>query len=133
MLNWEKPLSNYEICKYVQKIGGNFSNRLFRGVFSRDEIIPELKRPHVKEFAVVNLSSRDSPGSHWVCYFKLSKNLVKYYDAYGNLAPCEEVVQYFGKNCEIVYNVNRDQDFNTVVCGQLSLCFLYMQYLIYLA
>lgn len=90
----------------------------FRGVYMRDKLpIRSLD----KECGVINLDNENGPGSHWVAYIK-HKNIVKYYDSFGNLRPPIEVVRYLGE--KIHYNYNRCQDFNTYICGHLCLKFL---------
>lgn len=78
--------------------------------------------PKENESAIVNLDSSFGNGTHWVCYKKV-KDIVYYFDSFGNLKPPRELLQYFG-NCDIYYNYERKQNFNSVVCGHLCLQFL---------
>lgn len=97
----------------------------FRGVFSRDEIPPE-DPGRLEECAIVNLSSLDQPGTHWVAYYKFGKTRkVYYYDSFGNLVPPRELLDVFS-SYNIFYNRGRNQNFNSVICGQLCLRFLYL-------
>lgn len=81
------------------------------------------KNPYINESAIVNLDDTTGEGTHWVCYRKI-KNDVHYYDSFGNLRPPLEVVRYFGSGVNIKYNYERQQNFDTVICGHLCLRFL---------
>lgn len=106
------PLSNIDIIKF-----GKVNIPYFRGVYIRDKLpIRSLDR----ECGVINLDN----GTHWVAYIK-NKNIVKYFDSFGNLRPPIEVVKYLGEN--IQYNYNNCQNFNTFICGHLCLKFLFDQ------
>jgi len=85
------------------------------------------KKPWVHESGVINLHDSSKSGSHWVAY-KKHKNKVFYFDSYGNLKPPIEVLKYF-EGCEIRYNYERYQDFDSVECGHLCLLFLYKKQL----
>ena len=90
----------------------------FRGVFMRNTL---PKTPKTYECGIVNLDTSSGPGSHWVAYFKRKKH-VEYFDSFGNLQPPVEIRKYLGNN--IVYNHERFQKFNTVICGHLCIKFL---------
>lgn len=76
------------------------------------------------ECGVINLDSDDNNGTHWCAYYK-SEQLCVYFDSFGSLPPPRELVRYLGSNCRIVYNYDRYQEFNSVICGQLCLLFLF--------
>lgn len=98
----------------------------FRGVFSRDEI-PAEDPQRLRECAVVNLSSLEQPGTHWVAYYKFQQEQrVYYYDSFGNLSPPNELFFAFCNTYNIFYNRGRNQNFDSVICGQLCLRFLYI-------
>ena len=80
------------------------------------------KKPKVYESAIINLDTSSGPGTHWVCY-KKSRGKVYYYDSFGNLRPPQEVLKYLD-GCEIYYNYERQQSFDSVICGHLCLKFL---------
>lgn len=82
------------------------------------------KKPKTNECAIVNLDKTIGPGTHWVAYKKFG-NLVKYYDSFGKLPPPPELINYFGKHVQIMYNYNKDQNFNSIKCGHLCLKFLH--------
>lgn len=75
------------------------------------------------ECAIVNLDDKDGAGTHWVAYVKRGVNIL-YFDSYGDLRPPAELIKYFGKAVKIFYNYNREQNFNSFVCGHLCLKFL---------
>ena len=78
--------------------------------------------PFYREAAIVNLNTSSQSGSHWTAY-KKQGNEVKYFDSFGQLPPCPELVGYL-KNCVITYNNKRYQNFNDQNCGQLCVYFL---------
>lgn len=81
---------------------------------------------HKNECGVMNLDNVHGPGTHWVCYRKCD-NIVYYYDSFGNLPPPPELILYFnsvGSNVTVRYNYERQQTFDTVICGHLCLRFL---------
>jgi len=87
------------------------------------DTLPCMAPPWKTECGVINLDSNRGPGTHWVAY-KKHGNRVVYFDSFGNLNPPKEVVRYF-KDCEIFYNHDQYQTFNTFNCGHLVLSFLY--------
>lgn len=80
-------------------------------------------RPRDYESAIVNLDSMNGSGTHWVCYRK-KRNSVIYFDSFGNLPPPSELVNYLGPSVNIQYNYDRQQEFDSVICGHLCLKFL---------
>ena len=123
LLPWHRALTDVDICKIIEKTS---LSPIFRGVFSRDEFINRVDPPLQYECGVVNLDSASGPGSHWTCYFKLGF-IIHYYDSFGNLPPPIEFVNFFDK-LDIYYNWSREQEYNTLICGHLCLCFLFKQY-----
>lgn len=77
-----------------------------------------------KECAIINLDSIKGDGTHWVAYFK-NMNDVHYFDSYGNLPPPLELLEYFGNDSKIYYNAYKYQDYDSTICGQLCVMFLY--------
>lgn len=113
-----RALSDLDIIKYAESFGISH----FRGVFSRDKL---PVKPKIYESAVVNLDIDRGKGTHWVAYFKKSKDVV-YFDSFGNLPPPLELEKYF-TGLRVKYNYNQKQKYNTNVCGQLCLKFLKSQ------
>lgn len=93
----------------------------FKGVYMRNTL--PRGPPWKNESAVINLDTAEGHGTHWVCYKKRGDR-VYYYDAYGNLRPPLELIQYLGAAVDIFYNYERDQPPHTVICGHLCLDFL---------
>ena len=91
----------------------------FIGVFSRDKL---SLYPKDQESAVVDLDVEIGTGTHWVVYKKIGKQL-KYYNSFSNLTPPLEIQKYFN-SCNIEYNYDRHQKYNTTNCGHLCLQFL---------
>ena len=84
-----RPLTNVDLTKYVKIL--NITH--FRGVFMRNAL-PSGK-PKLKETAIINLDDKSGPGTHWVAYRKLGKD-VTYFDSFGNLKPPKELINYLG-------------------------------------
>ena len=123
MLPWDRPLTNIDIDNIVRAFP---MAKIFRGTFSRDELAA-LKPRRGVEAGIINLSKSYEDGTHWTLWFKYSEDFVTYYDSYGLLEPPIEFIEYLS-HCEIWYNISREQTFNSVICGQLCLCHLLMQY-----
>lgn len=111
-----KALSNEELSVYASCLKVPF----FRGVFMKDAL---PKRILENETAVVNLDDSDGAGTHWVSYKKLG-GTVYYFDSFGNLPPPKELKYYFRTADRVLYNHERFQRRNTVICGHLCLEFL---------
>jgi len=88
----------------------------FRGVYMRDAL---PHKPRKVENAIINLDTTEGDGTHWVCYSK-KKDIVYYYDSFGNLPPPIEFTIYM-KNCDIYFNRDCEQSENTVICGHLCI------------
>lgn len=88
----------------------------FIGVFTKDRL---SERPKRIESVIVNLDLESGTGTHWVAYKKIG-NQVDYYDIFGNLQPPLEAQKYF-HGCDVNFNYNRDQKYNTTNCGHLCL------------
>ena len=61
------------------------------GVFLLDKLPKKQKK---KECGIVNFDKSDSPGTHWVAWYKNGKAKM-YFDSYG-VQPQIEVVEYLG-------------------------------------
>ncbi|KAF2885755.1 hypothetical protein ILUMI_20419 [Ignelater luminosus] len=109
-----RALTDVDLRKYAKNVP------YFRGVFMRDSLPVQ---PFRIERGIVNHDDLKGPGSHWTAYRK-DNNVVFYYDPFGDLRPPREIVKYF-HNCDIYYNSEQEQDYDTYVCGHLCLKFLY--------
>lgn len=90
----------------------------YRGTFSRDRL--PVHSNDIESF-IVNLDSYKNRGTHWVAIKKYFKKAY-YYDSFG-VEPPLEILKYL-KGCEIIYNIEQHQQFDTYICGQLCLKFL---------
>lgn len=76
------------------------------------------------ECLILNHDINRSRGSHWAALVKINKS-AWYFDPFGNLLPPLEIKEYLGENVKILLNYKKYQRFNTMICGQLCLKFLY--------
>ena len=97
----------------------------FRGVYMRDEL-QRLKTPYNYESGIVNLNTHTQPGSHWICYAKIGKDLF-YFDSFG-VYPTDEVIRYLKSKKDyelnlprIEYNVEVVQHISSHECGALCI------------
>ena len=116
----ERGLTNIDLYKYAREL--KIDN--FRGVFMRDSL---PKVAHRKECGIVILNTSEQEGSHWVCYYKDTKNERIYFDSFGQVT-LEEIQKYlkskeeFEKGKAVIQrNTDVVQRVNTHVCGHLCL------------
>lgn len=116
----KRALTNKDIEKFVQRNRRKIP--YFRGVFSRNTLPNTI---HRNECGIINLDVNSGPGTHWVAYKKRDKSIL-YFDSFGDLQPPTEIITYFNSNgiCNIFYNHDRYQTFNSTNCGHLCLMFL---------
>lgn len=81
------------------------------------------KHAHKNESCIVNLEPSSGLGSHWVAIYKKG-NHAHYFDSFGNLRPPREISHYLRDCNSILYNYDRYQSFDSVICGHLCLQFL---------
>lgn len=112
-----EPLNNYEIQDLAIKLKIPF----FSGVYVKDELLKKKKQQI--ECFVLNHETSKSNGSHWTALAK-NNNIAYYFDSFGNLSPPKEVLTYLGKKTQLYYNVNRYQEYESVICGHLAIKFL---------
>ena len=118
-LDADEALDNIQLLKYADLL----RVPKFRGVFMRDEL-PERSNP--VECGIVNLSTHNNLGTHWVCYAKLNNTRI-YFDSAGRKTPME--IQYYLKTDEEFKNrvpvIARNGDIvqrpNTKICGHMCL------------
>ena len=111
-----KALNNEELMRYALCLRIPF----FRGVFMKDRMPRQM---WTNETGIVNLDNTTGKGTHWVCYKRLLET-VYYFDSFGNLPPPKELQHYFRSAKRVMYNYNRWQNDNTLICGHLCLEFL---------
>ena len=118
-LDADEALTNIDLLRYIDEL----KVPKFRGVFMRDEL-PE--RPNPVECGIVNLSTHEQMGTHWVCYARIHNTRV-YFDSVGQKTPLE--IQYYLKTAEEFDNgskvIERNADVvqrpNTKICGHMCL------------
>lgn len=113
-----KPLSNYDILALVTALKIPF----FKGVYMRDTL---KGRPKSRECLILNHGSIKSDGTHWTA---LVKNYDKayYFDSFGKLPPPLELLNYLNQSkTQLYYNVQKYQNYGTVICGHLCVKFLH--------
>ena len=112
-----KPLSNFDLLKWIKKLG----IKHFRDIFSRNGLPKKIG----KECGIINLDDIQGPGTHWVCYRNIN-NLYEYFDPFGLIMP-NEVLDYFhtGPVKPIVYSMDEIQNRSTVLCGYWCLYYLF--------
>ena len=111
-----RPLTNIDLIKYAKLMKIPY----FRVVFMRNSL--PFDGPRANESAVLNLDDKNGPGTHWVAYKKIGKD-VKYFDSFGDLQPPRELLAYLRVKI-VKYNHQRYQKFDTFNCGHLCLKFL---------
>ena len=113
----DKPLSNFDLINWVNQLG----IKHFRGVFSRDVLPSQIDEPEV---GIMNLDSKIGPGTHWVCYRNVDKNVCEYFDSFGLIMPTElqKYLQTSGE--KIIYSTDEIQERDSVLCGYWCLYYL---------
>ena len=75
---------------------------------------------------IANTDNHDKPGVHWVAVFLNQQGHAVYFDSYGLPPQVPQHLQRVRMNCKIYkWNTKRLQSFNSLVCGQYCLMFLY--------
>ena len=84
------------------------------------------KKIHKQESGIINMDDSDGCGTNWTAY-KKHGYYINYFDSFGNLSPPIQLVEYFNSNglCNIMYNHDPYQSYDSVNCGHLCLSFLY--------
>ena len=90
------------------------------GVFSKDEITPDLKDGQF----IINLQSeKNGNGTHWIAMIR-TPTTAFYFDSFGCIAPIE-VANYLSKNGgKYNYNKKEIQDMESKACGYFCIDFL---------
>ena len=76
-----KALSNFDLKGWIDKLKIEHLRSIYRRNALPDKIL--------KECGIINLDDIEGPGTHWVCYRNLEKNLVEYFDPFGLIMPYE--------------------------------------------
>ena len=93
----------------------------FRGVSSRDTLPIQINEPEV---GIINLDTHIGPGTHWVCYRNVDKQMCEYFDSFGLIMPTE-ILRYLQTSGEkIIYSTDEIQERDSVLCGYWCLYYL---------
>ena len=93
----------------------------FRGVSSRDTLPIQINEPEV---GIINLDTHIGPGTHWVCYRNVDKQICEYFDSFGLIMPTE-ILRYLQTSGEkIIYSTDEIQERDSVLCGYWCLYYL---------
>lgn len=117
----------YELKAFVE-------SKLFEkniSVSSNDMLPCRIKLP---AGFIVNLSSSNEPGSHWVALWINEKRLCYYFDSYGFPPRTKEISKFIALHSrEVVYNMRQLQQLHSKTCGNYAACFyiMYQTVLIY--
>ena len=106
------PLANFEIEAYYQ-------NELrFNGVFSRDNLTDKIKDGAY----VINLDEYSDIGTHWAALHVNNKTAI-YFDSFG-VEHIPKKIEKFINNKNIVANIYRVQNYDSIMCGYFSIGFI---------
>jgi hypothetical protein len=95
-----------------------------RGVFIR--CAPADKIPITDYYpyaAVLNTDKSSRSGQHWVAVYVPSKDVVEYFDSYGDL-PNEDIASYLCRYPEVKRSIQPLQSLFSNVCGQFCIYFV---------
>ena len=106
------PLANFEIQAYYQ------NEAIFIGVFSRDSL-PDKEKDGAY---VINLDNYSDIGTHWIVLYVNNKT-VTYFDSFGIENIPKEVKTFIG-NRNIISNIYRIQNYDSVMCGYFCIGFV---------
>ena len=113
-------LTNHELLSLAK----HFRVGNFKGVYCIDQLFHE--KIGLDESGIVNLAASTDKGSHWVSYYRKGDERI-YFDSYGGITPIQ-IQRYLKTNAQFKNNkkcIERQtyqiQQYNTVVCGEMSL------------
>ena len=110
---------------YIEKSGLKLI-RNFLGCYPADYNVKTKK----KNFSVIfNLSNHNEAGTHFIA-INCSKNIVIYFDSFGNPCTNKHLKLFLKKNCankKLVYNKTKVQSDKSTFCGIFCLGFLLSQ------
>ena len=115
----DRALSNIELLQYIRML----KVPKFRDVFHIDEL---PKKVNDVECGIINLSTHEKMGSHWVCYVKIHKTRI-FFDSFGRKTPIQiqkylKTDKEFKNNTSVIQrNIDIVQRVNTKMCGHLCL------------
>ena len=93
------------------------------GVYPADRIPLRWPRPYA---LIINTDNHDRPGVHWVAVYLNKNGHAIFFDSYGMPPSVSHHHQRIRKNStRFGWNTKRLQSFNSTVCGQYCVMFLY--------
>ena len=107
-----RPLTNFEIQSYYQ------NEPRFIGVYSRDNLPDKVK----DEAYIINLDEYSDIGTHWIALY-VNNTTVTYFDSFGIEHIPKEVKKFIG-NRNIISNIYRIQNYNSIMCGYFCIGFI---------
>ena len=90
-------------------------------IIYKDEIFKIPYRSNLD--IIINMSSTKHPGTHWICIHTF-KDIIVYFDSFGEEPPEEIVIWSKNNQKKIIYNNYVIQHITDIDCGQLCLMFL---------
>ena len=106
------PLTNFEIQTYYQH------EPRFIGIYSRDNLPNKIKDGAY----VINLDEYSDIGTHWIDLYVNNKT-VTYFDSFGIEHILKEVKKFIC-NRNIISNIYRIQNYDSVMCGYICIGFI---------
>ena len=106
------PFTNFEIQAYYQ------AEPRFIGVYSRDNLPKKIK----DGTHVINLDEYYDIGTHGIAFYVNNKT-VTYFDSFGIEHIPKEVKKFIG-NRNIISNIHRLQNYDSIMCGYLCIGFI---------
>ena len=104
------------------------TRKRFGGVFARDTLptTTETKKKNSDCFYVVNLDSRNEPGSHWVVLHTCGgRHQSEYFDSYGWPPQKKEFIKFMKD--KYIHSVKELQHPFSTVCGQWCMFFILLR------
>lgn len=88
-------------------------NKNFGGYYAQDELPKKVKN----KFYVINMDSKNGPGTHYVCIYNCKPNVCIYFDSYG-ISPPEPIRKFMRTSKKTMIYPDLDlQDFESSNCG----------------
>ena len=117
----------YEFKSYFDKVP--IVNRYFKLVCSLDEI-PKLFQ--VREFAIVNLSRKIEPGSHWIVILRSGKQVFEVFNSLGfETLDILKPHLKFRYRTHVLFNEHKFQLDTSSTCGLFCIYFIVNRILCY--
>lgn len=115
-------MNSLELTKLMQR--NEHTKKYFMGCFPSDKIpLIKVKYPHCM---IVNTDDSESSGTHWIGIFIPRKNVIEYYDSFGEWPPSSiNISEYLKSFSTVSYNTISLQSPLSGSCGKHVLYFLF--------